>query len=188
MEVNIVEDTYDLLIRSTFGLWDAIRGADKDRRINAAIKKAFEPVAIATATEDTATVLDRIDLANPPKPLDDYIDKRLKVGLEKAKRELKNSQKKNYSGDTKNQASTPTKRGTSSKRVHFDPSSKAHGNGTKKKKGNEKANAKGNVKAKPSSTPTKPKHTNKQGSKGKGKSASQGGPKSRGNKKGAERR
>ena len=188
MEVNIVEDTFDLLIGSTFGLWDAIRGVDEERRINAAIKKAFEPVAITTATEDTTTVLDRIDLANPPKPLDNYIDKRLKAGLEKARRELTNSERKNYSGDTKIQVSTPTKRGQSSKKVHFEPSSKAHGKVAKKKKGDGKANAKGNAKAKPSSHPTKPKPTDKQGSKGKVKSGYQGGPKSRGSKKGTERR
>ena len=89
-------------------------------------------------------------------------------------------------GDTKNQASTPTKSGQSSKKVRFEPPSKAHGKVVKKKKGDGKDNAKGNTKAKPSSQSTKP--TKKHKSKGKAKSGSQGGPKLRGSKNGAERR
>ena len=98
---------------TTFELWQAIKKKDQERNIDAAIKKAFDPKLITTATEATAAVLDSIDLANLPKTLNGYIDNRVTAGLDKLRRELKKSQRKDCSADAKNQVSTLTKNGTS---------------------------------------------------------------------------
>ena len=45
-------------------------------KVEAAVAKALEPEAVESATSEVVQVLDKIDLANPPKELDDCIDKR----------------------------------------------------------------------------------------------------------------
>ena len=125
--------------------------------------------------------MDQIDLANPPKPLDDYIDKRIKAGQTKLRRELKNAQRLNCSGDAKNQESTPTENGTSSKKVRFDPSTSAKApskKDNKKKKGGKKTGP----------PDREPNGATKKGTSKKTKSGSQGGPKKGGKPSGAARR
>ena len=78
-----------LFMGTTFELRQTIKKKDQERNINAAIKKGFEPKLITTATEEMAAILNIIDLANPPKPLNDYINKRAKAGLDKLRQELK---------------------------------------------------------------------------------------------------
>ena len=72
-------------MRTTFVIWEVIKKKDKAGKINAAIKKSYKPKISIKATEETVTLLDKIDLANPPKPIDDYIAKILKAGLDKHK-------------------------------------------------------------------------------------------------------
>ena len=78
--------------------------------------------------------MDQIDLANPPKSLDDYIDKRIKAGTTKLRRELKKSKRLNCLGDAKIQGSAPTKHGTSSKKVRFADSTKQSSSQKRNKK------------------------------------------------------
>ena len=121
--------------------WIEIDRLRVEKEIDAEIKRDLIPKSITAATEATAQVLDQIDLANPSKPLEDYIDKRIKAGQTKLRRELKNAQRLNCSGDAKNQESTPTENGTSSKKVRFDPSTSAKApskKDKKKKKGGKK--------------------------------------------------
>ena len=61
-------------------------------------------------------MLSNIDLANPPKELDDYIDKRHKKQVANLCRELKSEMQKKYSGDRKTQRSTPNNNGADSKK------------------------------------------------------------------------
>ena len=56
---------------TTFLLWEAIKKEDGSRQINAAIKKSYEPKTIKKATDQVAMVLERINLANSLKPLND---------------------------------------------------------------------------------------------------------------------
>ena len=67
----------ELFTGTTFKLWHAICKKDQASDIDAAITKSDDPKQVTTATEDTAAVLEKIDLANLPKPLDGYIDNRL---------------------------------------------------------------------------------------------------------------
>ena len=127
-------------------------------------------------------MLDEIDLANPSKPLEDYIDKRIKAGQTKLRRELKNAQRLNCSGDAKNQESTPTENGTSSKKVRFDPSTSAKAPSKKK----DKKKKKGGKKTGPPDR--EPNGTTKKGTTKKTKSGSLGGPKKGGKPSGAARR
>ena len=127
-------------------------------------------------------MLDQIDLANPPKPLDDYIDKRIKEGNTKLRRELKNAKRLNYSGDNATQESKPTKNGTGSKKVRFKSSttsSNAPPTKKKKKKKEKKAPSNPNL-------PTPPQKKTKKSKKKD--SDSRGGPRDGGNSKGAGRR
>ena len=74
-----------LLMRTTFLLWEAIKKKDQARRINAAIKKSYEPKIIEKATEEVAMVIERLDLANPPKSLNNYVNKMVDARVNKAK-------------------------------------------------------------------------------------------------------
>ena len=58
-------------------------------------KRTKMPKIIKTATEEVAMVIERLDMANPPKKLDDYVNKIVEAKLEKAKTaaEKKNSGK-----------------------------------------------------------------------------------------------
>ena len=50
-----------------------------EQEIDAKIKRDLIPKFITAAIEATAQVLGQIDLANPPEPLNDYTDKRIKA-------------------------------------------------------------------------------------------------------------
>ena len=153
-----------------------------EKEIDAEIKRDLVPKSITAATEAAAHVLETIDLANPPKPLDDYIDKRIKAGQTKLRRELKSAQRLNCLGDAKNQASKPTGNGTSSKKVHFKPSAST----TAPPKKNKKKKKNGGKKTTPPNQD--PKAAPKKGTSKKAKSGSQGGPKKGGRPNGAARR
>ena len=152
-----------------------------EKEIDAEIKRDLVPKSITAATEAAAHVLETIDLANPPKPLDDYIDKRIKAGQTKLRRELKSAQRLNCLGDAKNQESKPTENGTSSKKVRFKPSTSTTAPPKKSKK---KKN--GGKKTTPPNQD--PKAAPKKGTSKKAKSGSQGGPKKGGRPNGAARR
>ena len=49
------------------------------KKIDADIKRDSIPKSITAATEAPAQVLDQINLVNPPKPIDDFIEERIKV-------------------------------------------------------------------------------------------------------------
>ena len=83
-----------LFMGTTFLLWEAIKKKDKSRQINAAIKKSYEPKVIEKATEEVAMVIERLDLANPPKLLDDYVNKMVEAKINKAKTAAKKTQQK----------------------------------------------------------------------------------------------
>ena len=81
-------------------------------------------------------VIERLDLANSPKSLDDYVNKLVKVKINKAKTAAKKTQQKHYGADAKNQTSAPTKNGQNSKKDSSDrsPSSTAAAKPKKPKK------------------------------------------------------
>merc|ERR1711966_115712 len=139
---ELVAKTATFVRRSTISFWIERDREAIEREIDAELERGFKPKSITEATEAAALVLDQIDLANPPKPLDDYIDKRTKEGNTKLRRELKNAKRLNYSGDNATQESKPTKNGTGSKKVRFKSSttsSNAPPAKKKKKKKKEKA-------------------------------------------------
>ena len=101
-----------LFIGITFELWDATIEKDLQREIDTAVKKAIAPKIFTTATEEMAAVLDGINLANLPKPLNNYIDKKTKMGVDKLRQDLKKLQQKYCSAGAKTQALTPTQNDT----------------------------------------------------------------------------
>ena len=180
---EILSKTACFVHDTTIKFWNVLSDLELEKEIDAEIKRDLVPKSITAATEAAAHVLDKIDLANPPKPLDDYIDKRIKAGQTKLRRELKNAQRLNCSGDARNQESTPTANGTSSKKVRFKSSNSTTAplkKGKKKKNGGKKTTP-------PSQDPkaATPKGTSNQK---KAKSGSQGGPKKGGRQSGAARR
>ena len=179
---ELVGKILNFVRNTTIKFWIEIDRLRVEKEIEAEIKRDLIPKSITAATEATAQVLDQIDLANPSKPLEDYIDKRIKAGQTKLRRELKNAQRLNCSGDAKNQESTPTENGTSSKKVRFDPSTSAKAPLKKK----DKKKKKGGKKTGPPDR--EPNGTTKKGTTKKTKSGSQGGPKKGGKPSGAARR
>ena len=71
--------TRRILVTTTFNLWKTKKSKNQDQQIDAAIKKALEPENIIATTEDTSVVINKIDLANPSKELEDYINKCVKA-------------------------------------------------------------------------------------------------------------
>jgi len=86
---ELVAKTATFVRRSTISFWIKRDRKAIEREIDAELEREFKPKSITEATEAAALVLDQIDLANPPKPLDDYIDKRIQEGNTKLRRELK---------------------------------------------------------------------------------------------------
>ena len=80
-------------------------------------------------------VIERLDLVNPPKSLDDYVNKLVEAKFKKAKATVKKNQQKNCWADVKNQTSTPTENGQNSRRASSDrsPSSTSTPKGKKSK-------------------------------------------------------
>ena len=98
----IKSEVEPLFMGTSFLLWEAIRRKDQSKQINAAIKKSYEPKIIEKATEEVAMVIDRLDLANPPKSLDDYVNKLVEAKINKAKTAAKQTQRKKPGADVKN--------------------------------------------------------------------------------------
>ena len=67
-------------------------------------------------------VIERLDVANPPKSLDDYVNKMVDAKINKAKTADKTTQQKNCGADAKNQASARTKNGQNAKKESSDRS------------------------------------------------------------------
>ena len=63
------DEVEPLVMGTSFLLWEAIKNKDQSKQINAAIKKSYESKIIEKATEEVAMVIERLDLANPPKSL-----------------------------------------------------------------------------------------------------------------------
>ena len=93
---KFVSNVDNLLIRVTFRLWDDIDDRDEAAKINAALKSRRQLKRTANATEEVLHMLSTIDLANPPKELDNYIDKRHKKQVSNLRRELKNEFQKTF--------------------------------------------------------------------------------------------
>jgi hypothetical protein len=148
----------------TYELWETMDEADLTRRINALQLLDFKPKTITDATEAVSTVIDKIDLANPPKELDDYVDKRLKKEMAKLRRELATQKRLNCSGGSQNQESRPTKNGASSKRERSEDSTNSTPAKRKKKKG-PKNNPANDTRARPSKA-KKSKAASRGGSRG----------------------
>lgn len=181
---ELAAKTATFVRRTTISFWIERDREAIEREIDDELEREFRPKSITEATEAAALVLDQIDLANPPKPLDDYIDKRIKEGNVKLRRELKNSKRLNCSGDNATQESKPTKNGTSSKKVRFKSSTTSSNAPSKKKK--KKKEKKATAAPSNRNLPTPPgKKSTKSKKKG---SDSRGGSKGGGNPKGAGRR
>jgi hypothetical protein len=184
---ELVAKTATFVRRSTISFWIERDREAIEREIDAELEREFKPKSTTEATEAAAMVLDQIDLANPPKPLDDYIDKRIKEGNVKLRRELKNTKRLNCSGDNATQESKPTKNGTSSKKARSKSSTTSSKAPSKKRNKTKEKKAK----AAPSNRnlPTPPEKKSKKSKKSKKKdSDSHGGSKGGGNPKGAGRR
>ena len=177
--VMIANEVEPLFMGTSFLLWEAIRRKDQSKQINAAIKKSYEPKIIEKATEEVAMVIDRLDLANPPKSLDDYVNKLVEAKINKAKTAAKQTQRKKSGADVKNQTSAPTKNGTSSKKESSDRSRSSKSTAKQKKSSNKTAEQK--------TTPKDKNHRKKQ-SKPSDKHPSQGKSRRGGRGSGAEKR
>ena len=156
---KIVQSVDTLLYNITFKLWDYIDKADENAKINALLKSKREIKMTTSATEKTSQILSEIDLSNPPKELDDYIDKRHSSQVAKLRRDIKKELRKKYTGDRKNHPSTPVKSGAKSRN-----SSKTSTN-TKQKK--EKGKNKNKTQTKNKNKPASRDASNK-GAKRKG--------------------
>ena len=181
---ELVAKTATFVRHSTISFWIERDLEAIEREIDAELEREFKPKSITKATEAAALVLDQIDLANPPKPLDDYIDKRIKEGNTKLRRELRNAKRLNCSGDNATQESKPTKNGTSSKKVRFESSTTSSNAPSKKKK--KKKVKKATAAPSNQNPPTPPKKKSKKPKKKD--TGSRGGSKGGGNPKGAGRR
>ena len=168
---HLIDQTRKVFSPVTFELWERMDEEDTLKKINAAQKLEFKSKSTTKATEATAMVLDEIDLANPPKELDDYVAKQMKKEITKLRQELAKSKGLNCPGDSLNLESTPTQNGTGSNKVWFEASTTYSTPAKKKKKKERKKKKSG------SPNDTQPP-----------KSASHGGPKSGGKKGGAGRR
>ena len=100
---KLVHKTTTFMTRSTIKFWNITNRLAIEKEIDSKIEKKFKPKAITEATKAEVQVLDKIDLVNPLKTLEDYMDKRIKVRLTKLQQEIKNTNCLNYLGDTKTQ-------------------------------------------------------------------------------------
>ena len=87
---DIVLEMKDFLINITFKLWDNIDDKDEAAKINAALKAKRQLKRVADATANFSQMLSNVDLANPPKDLDNDIDKRHKKQVANLRHKLKN--------------------------------------------------------------------------------------------------
>ena len=82
----LISKTKSVFALITYKLWEKMNEADLTRKINALQLLDFKPKTITDATEAVSTVTDKIDLPNPPREFDDYVDKRLKKEMAKLRR------------------------------------------------------------------------------------------------------
>lgn len=176
------EKITDLLLNVTVRLGMKIDKVEQQKEINAALREAFEPQAIVTATEDVDDAMEAEDLANPSKNLLDLIKKTQKDEIAKMKQQLRQEMRKNYLGDNqKHQQSTPIKSGRKSNKTSAASAS------TKQKQKQKKSALKKQVrfqKEKKDDTPTKPRQSKK---KKKGKKQDSQGSRGGSNKGGRGR-
>ena len=110
----------------TVQLWTANRKTDLEKEVNAELKKLLKPRAMVAANSDVALAMDTEDSNNPPRQIQDCINKAVARGVSIEVQKVKRSLRKKYSADEETQASTPTKNGRES--------SKGSGNAQKKSK------------------------------------------------------
>ena len=92
-----------------FKLGDDIHKKDENTKNNAILKAKRETKLTTSATDKTSHILSEIDLANPPKELDDYIDKRQNSQIAKLRRKLKTEVQKTF-GQQKNRSVDTSKK------------------------------------------------------------------------------
>ena len=149
----------DLLLNVTVRLGMKIDKVEQQKEINAALREAFKPQAIVTATEEVDDAMEAEDLSNPSKNLLDFIKKTQKDEIAKMKQQLRQEMRKNYLGDNqKHQQSKPIKSGRKSNKTSAASAS------TKQKQKQKKSALKKQVrfeKEKKDDTPTKPRQSKK---------------------------
>ena len=147
----------DLLLNVTVRLGMKIDKVEQQKEINAALREAFKPQAIVTATEEVDDAMEAEDLNNPSKNLLDLIKKTQKDEIAKMKQQLRQEMRKNYLGDNqKHQQSTPKKSGRKSNKTSAASAS------TKQKQKQKKSALKKQVRfEKKDDTPTKPRQSKK---------------------------
>ena len=106
---KLVHKTTTFMTRSTIKFWNITNRLAIEKEIDSKIEKKFKPKAITEATKAEVQVLDKIDLANPLKPLENYVNKRTKVQNTKLQQGIKNAKRLNCLGYTKNQELRLTK-------------------------------------------------------------------------------
>ncbi len=119
----IVANLSDWLPKTTSIIWNQARQKDEDRQVEAALKLALEPKAIAQATEDVQMALDEESQAKQ--------DATIKAAREAARQETRRlvkeankSGRKKYSGDAETQASRPEKNGQNSSKKSGKPNAR----------------------------------------------------------------
>jgi hypothetical protein len=147
----------NLLLNVTVRLGMKIDKVEQQKEINAALREAFKPQAIVTATEEVDDAMEAEDLNNPSKNLLDLIKKTQKDEIAKMKQQLRQEMRKNYLGDNqKHQQSTPKKSGRKSNKTSAASAS------TKQKQKQKKSALKKQVRfEKKDDTPTKPRQSKK---------------------------
>ena len=113
---NIVANVNNFLVRVTSNLSDDIDDKDEAAKINAVLKSKCQLKRTADVTKEVSQMLSNIGLANSPKELHNYIDKRHRRQVANLRRELKKEMRKKYSGDRKTHRSTPDDNGAASKK------------------------------------------------------------------------
>jgi len=167
------------LPRLSVDLWKEDDEKDKQRDINAALRIAFKPKAMQTATEAVEAAMDVEDVNNPSKSLIEVIRKEQKKLADKQMVQLKRQMRKNYSGGEKDDLPPkPTENGRERKKSSKNPMKDQKGSSKKKKK-KDAANE-----PEKSNPRTKKKATKKNASKAGSQAGSSGG----GKRKGAARR
>ena len=96
----LISKTKPLFASITYELLEKMDEADLTRNFIALQLLDFKPKTITNVTEAVSTVIDKIDLANPPKELDDSVNKRLKKEMAELRRELATQKRSNCSDDS----------------------------------------------------------------------------------------
>lgn len=100
----------------TTAVWTQEDAKDRDRMIEAALRKEFKCQDLKEATEQVQDAMDEEDANLPNEKLSDLIDKGIKKELAKQVVAIKRQMKKNSSGGVESQTPKPGKNGQSSKK------------------------------------------------------------------------